>query len=129
MAKNCFKKIRTSKEEKIFKKNHFFCNKKSFFFYQKPNCLPKKMQSFQFSNIRNTRFYQSSPVQLVAESWGVPERDGGEGRTVEILMSNIGNLCHTKDPAKKTHPKIMKYNFEYNLSQNNKKGLNPDFHT
>ena len=55
------------------------------------------MLSSQFSNIRRTGFDQSSPVQPVSESRGgtLSVTDGGgrrtnEGRTKEILVSNIG---------------------------------------
>ena len=50
------------------------------------------MLSSQFSNIRRTQFDQSSPVQPVSDfrggSTSVTEKD--EGRTKEILVSNIG---------------------------------------
>ena len=55
--------------------------------------MSKKMPSSKFSNIRRTRFDQSSPVQPVSKSRGgnLSVTDGGGGvRTKEILVSNIG---------------------------------------
>ena len=53
----------------------------------------KKMLSSYLSNIRRTRFNQSSPVHLVSESrGGSTNLTDGEGQTKEILVSNIGYL-------------------------------------
>ena len=64
--------------------------------------LPSK-----FSNIRRTRFDQSSPVQPVSESRGGPLNvtDGGRrteesGRRTEILVSNLGYRDCFKQMAK-----------------------------
>ena len=49
----------------------------------------KKMLSSQFSNIRRTRFDQSSPVQPASESRG-GSTSVTDGQTKEILVSNFG---------------------------------------
>ena len=60
-------------------KNHFFSTKKKAINKTKLKIAEKKkkkMLSSQFSNIRRTRFDQSSPVHPVSESrGGYPERD------------------------------------------------------
>ena len=90
------------KSQKI-SKNHFFFKKfflLNFFFCRKKR--KKKMHSSQFSNIRRTRFDQSSPVQPVSESRGgstsVTEKKNEQrkslclifdvGQTLSLLVSS-----------------------------------------
>ena len=61
------------------------------------------MLSSKFSNIRNTRFHQSSPVQPISEFRGVPralQTDEGEVRkSLCLILENISKIFLTKKYA------------------------------
>ena len=86
------KSLKLKKSDKIaknLKKLPFFFFKKSeilreFFLWRKE----KKTLLSQFSNIKNMRFDQSSPVQPVSES-----RGGGPSVTEEDERTKDGNPC------------------------------------